>query len=241
MQASHFAACGSPSPAIAGRCVQYEAVCLLRLTLVSRRGAHAPAASRRNVVTATQPRCTTHPPSALSPIAPAIGRGQASAIFDSVPLRIASKATIMNTINNSPTNKNLVDTAAANGSFKTFGKAIDRAGMADTLRGAGPFTVFAPTDAAFEKLPAGKLDNLFKPENKEELVSLLNYHVVSGRKTVADVGKWDAARTVNGQSAPIVFANDQVSIDGALVTSADIGSSNGVIHGIDKVNIPTKQ
>jgi len=147
----------------------------------------------------------------------------------------------MNTINNSPTNKNLVDTAAANGSFKTFGKAIDRAGMADTLRGAGPFTVFAPTDAAFEKLPAGKLDNLFKPENKEELVSLLNYHVVSGRKTVADVGKWDAARTVNGQSAPIVFANDQVSIDGALVTSADIGSSNGVIHGIDKVNIPTKQ
>ena len=147
----------------------------------------------------------------------------------------------MNTMNNTPNSKNLVDTAAADGSFKTFGKAIDRAGMSDTLRGAGPFTVFAPTDAAFDKLPAGKLDNLFKPENKEELVSLLNYHVVSGRKTVADVGKWESARTVNGQPAPITLTNDQVSIDGALVTSADIGSSNGVIHGIDKVNIPTKQ
>ncbi|GAA5077304.1 fasciclin domain-containing protein [Lysobacter panacisoli] len=148
----------------------------------------------------------------------------------------------MSTMTNTSTNtKNLVDTAAADGSFKTFGKAIERAGMSDTLRGVGPFTVFAPTDAAFEKLPAGKLENLFKPENKQELVSLLNYHVVSGRKTVADIGKWEAARTVNGQSAPITLANDKVSIDGAQVTSADISSSNGVIHGIDKVNIPTKQ
>ncbi|HEY5804136.1 MAG TPA: fasciclin domain-containing protein [Lysobacter sp.] len=142
---------------------------------------------------------------------------------------------------NTPNSQNLVDTAAANGLFKTFGKAIDRAGMSDTLRGVGPFTIFAPTDAAFDKLPAGRLENLFKPENKEELVSLLNYHVVSGRKTVADIGKWEEARTVNGQSAPIKMTDDQVSIDGALVTSADIGSSNGVIHGIDKVNIPTKQ
>lgn len=148
----------------------------------------------------------------------------------------------MSTMTNSNSNtKNLVDTAAANGSFKTFGKAIEHAGMSETLRGEGPFTVFAPTDAAFEKLPSGKLDNLFKPENKEELVSLLNYHVVSGRKSVADVGKWEAARTVNGQSAPITLANDKISIDGAQVTSADIASSNGVIHGIDKVNIPTKQ
>ena len=137
--------------------------------------------------------------------------------------------------------KNLVDTAAANGSFKTFGKAIEHADMSDALRGVGPFTIFAPTDAAFDKLPAGKLESLFKPENKEELVSLLNYHLVSGRKLVADVGKWEAAKTVNGQSAPIKLADGKVSIDGALVTSADIGSSNGVIHGIDKVNIPTKQ
>ena len=148
----------------------------------------------------------------------------------------------MSTMTNTSTNtKNLVDTAAADGSFKTFGKAIERAGMSDTLRGVGPFTVFAPTDAAFEKLPDGKLEALFKPENKEELVSLLNYHLVSGRKTVADIGKWDAARTVNGQPAPITLANDKVSIDGAEVTSADISSSNGVIHGINKVNIPTRQ
>ncbi|MDI9239104.1 fasciclin domain-containing protein [Lysobacter sp. LF1] len=148
----------------------------------------------------------------------------------------------MSTMTNTSTNtKNLVDTAAADGSFKTFGKAIERAGMSDTLRGVGPFTVFAPTDAAFEKLPDGKLEALFKPENKEELVSLLNYHLVSGRKTVADIGKWDAARTVNGQPAPITLTNDKVSIDGAEVTSADISSSNGVIHGINKVNIPTRQ
>ena len=145
----------------------------------------------------------------------------------------------MNTVTNTPSTKNLVDTAAANGSFKTFGKAIERAGMSETLRGVGPFTIFAPTDAAFDKLPAGKLENLFKPENKEELVSLLNYHVVSGRKLVADIGKWETAKTVNGQSAPIKMTNDKVSIDGALVTSADIGSSNGIIHGIDKVNVPT--
>jgi uncharacterized surface protein with fasciclin (FAS1) repeats len=147
----------------------------------------------------------------------------------------------MNTTTNTPGTKNLVDTVAANGSFKTFGKAIEKAGMSDTLRGAGPFTIFAPTDAAFDKLPKGKLETLFKPENKEELVSLLNYHVVSGRKMVADVGKWEAAKTVNGQAAPIKLTDNKVSIDGALVTTADIGSSNGVIHGIDKVNIPTKQ
>jgi uncharacterized surface protein with fasciclin (FAS1) repeats len=147
----------------------------------------------------------------------------------------------MNTMTSPISTKNIVDTAAANGSFKTFGKAIEHAGLSDTLRGEGPFTVFAPTDAAFEKLPTGKLENLFKPENKEELVFLLNYHVVSGRKLVADVGKWEAARTVNGQSAPIKLTDKKVSIDGAMVTSADIGSSNGVIHGIDKVNIPTRQ
>lgn len=146
----------------------------------------------------------------------------------------------MSTMTNTPSTKNLVDTAAADGSFKTFGKAIERAGMSDTLRGEGPFTIFAPTDAAFDKLPAGELENLFKPENKEELVSLLNYHVVIGRKHVADIGKWQAAKTVNGQSAPIKMTDDKVSIDGARVTSADIDSSNGVIHGIDKVNIPTR-
>lgn len=147
----------------------------------------------------------------------------------------------MGTMTSTTSSKNLLDTAAANGSFKTFGKAIERAGMSETLRGVGPFTIFAPTDAAFDKLPAGKLDNLFKSENKAELVALMNYHVVNGRKSAADVGKWENAKTVNGQSAPIKLTGTQVSIDGAHVTSADIDSSNGVIHGIDKVNIPTRQ
>jgi uncharacterized surface protein with fasciclin (FAS1) repeats len=144
----------------------------------------------------------------------------------------------MNTMSNS---KNLVDTAAANGSFKIFSKAVEQAGMSETLRGEGPFTVFAPTDAAFDKLPAGKLDTLLKPENKDELVSLLNYHVISGRKSAADIGKWENAKTVGGQSVAIKLVGNQVSIGGAHLTSADIGTSNGVIHGIDQVNIPTKQ
>ncbi|MCR6661956.1 MAG: fasciclin domain-containing protein [Luteimonas sp.] len=142
----------------------------------------------------------------------------------------------------SPSTLNVLDTAAANGTFKTFGTAVEKAGLGDTLRGPGPFTVFAPTDAAFEQLPAGRLETLFKPENKAELTSILNYHVLNGRKSAADVGKWDAAKTINGQSAPIKMTEGKVSIDGAQVTSADIGSSNGVIHGIDKVNMPvTKQ
>lgn len=146
--------------------------------------------------------------------------------------------------NNSPSlptelhTQNLLEAAAANGSFKTFGKAIEQAGMSETLRGPGPFTVFAPTDAAFEKLPKGKLEELFKPENKTELAAILNYHLVNGRKSAADVGKWMSARTLHGQAAPVKLAGDKVSIDGAHVTSADIPSSNGVIHGIDKVNIP---
>jgi uncharacterized surface protein with fasciclin (FAS1) repeats len=139
------------------------------------------------------------------------------------------------------TTKNLVDTAAANDSFKTFSLAVENAGLSESLRGKGPFTIFAPTDAAFEKLPAGRLETLFKPENKAELASLVNYHVINGRKLVGDMKTWVKTKTVNGQTAPIKAANNSISIDGAMITSADIGSSNGVIHGIDKVNIPTKQ
>jgi uncharacterized surface protein with fasciclin (FAS1) repeats len=134
--------------------------------------------------------------------------------------------------------RNLLDTAAAKGSFGTFAKAVAQAGLSETLNGAGPFTVFAPTDAAFAKLPAGKLDALMKSENKDELASILKYHVLSGRKSVADMGKWDTAKTVNGQSAPIRMLEGKFSIDGAHITDSDIGSSNGVIHGIDKVNLP---
>jgi len=136
------------------------------------------------------------------------------------------------------TTLDLLDTAAANGSFNTFGRAVETAGMADTLRGPGPFTLFAPTDAAFDKLPPGKLDSLLDPKNKQELVSLLSYHVLRGRRSAADVGRWKAASTVHGQSAPVRMHEGKVNIDGAQVTAADIDSSNGVIHAIDKVNVP---
>lgn len=142
-------------------------------------------------------------------------------------------------LSNNLSSKNLLDTAAASGDFGTFAKAVEQAGLSETLRGVGPFTVFAPTDAAFAKLPAGKLDTLMKPENKDELASILKYHVLSGRKSVADMGQWDAAKTVNGQSAQIKMTAGKFSIDGAQVTNSDIGSSNGVIHAIDKVILPT--
>lgn len=149
-------------------------------------------------------------------------------------------------MSNSPGNtgtssiKNVVDTAVANGSFKTFSKALRQAGMVDQLQGKGPFTLFAPTDAAFAKLPAGKLDNLLKPENKAELVDLLNYHVLAGRSSAAEVGQMQAAETINGELAPVKLSGSKLTIGGALVTAPDLASSNGVVHGIDKVNMPTR-
>ncbi len=141
--------------------------------------------------------------------------------------------------NSSPTTKNLVDTAAAQGSFKTFGKALKAAGMIETLKGAGPYTVFAPTDAAFDKLPAGKLDNWLKPENKTELISILKYHVTPGRVLAADVGKLNETKTEQGENAKITMRGDKLSINGANVTLTDMGSTNGVLHAIDKVLMPT--
>ena len=139
---------------------------------------------------------------------------------------------------NTPSSLDLIDTAATNTSLKTFSRALQLAGMDDALRATGPFTLFAPTDAAFEQLPPGKLDSLFEPSNKSELASVLNYHVLKGRRSTQDVGNWKAAHTVNGQSAPVTKAAEKVTIDGANITHADIQSSNGVIHAIDKVNIP---
>jgi len=135
---------------------------------------------------------------------------------------------------------NLVDTVASEGSFAIFGRALNAAGLVDTLKSPGPYTVFAPTDAAFEKLPAGKLENWLKPENKAELISILNYHVSPGRVLAADVGKLSETKTVQGQSAKIKMDGDKVMIDDAKVTLADIGSTNGVIHAIDTVLVPTK-
>ena len=145
-------------------------------------------------------------------------------------------------MNNSSMNAttNLVDTAAAQGSFNTFSKALIAADLTETLKGTGPYTVFAPTDAAFQKLPAGTLDGWLKPENKAELISILKYHVTPGRVLASDVGKLTETKTVQGKSASIKMVGEKVTIDEANVTLVDISSSNGVIHAIDTVLSPTQ-
>jgi len=132
----------------------------------------------------------------------------------------------------------IVEVAAANDAFETLVAAVKAAGLVDTLNGAGPFTVFAPTDEAFAKLPAGTVENLLKPENKEKLVALLTYHVVAGKVMAADVVGLDTATTVNGAVADITVVNGVVKIDEATVTATDIKASNGVIHVIDTVIMP---
>ena len=132
----------------------------------------------------------------------------------------------------------IVDTAVAAGSFNTLAAALKAAGLVETLKGPGPFTVFAPTDAAFAKLPAGTLESLLKPENKAKLAGILTYHVVSGKVMAADVVKLTSAKTVNGQSAKIAVDGGKVKVDGANVVKTDIVTSNGVIHVIDTVLLP---
>jgi uncharacterized surface protein with fasciclin (FAS1) repeats len=132
--------------------------------------------------------------------------------------------------------KNIIETAADAGSFTILGQAIDAAGLTETLKGDGPFTVFAPTDAAFEKLPAGALDALLK--DKAKLSSVLTYHVVPGNVTSKDVAGLSSAKTVNGRELSIQARNGKVQIDQATVTQADITASNGVIHVIDRVLMP---
>ncbi|MBL0163477.1 MAG: fasciclin domain-containing protein [Xanthomonadales bacterium] len=132
--------------------------------------------------------------------------------------------------------KDIVDTAVAAGSFKTLAAALDAAGLVATLKGEGPFTVFAPTDAAFAKLPEGSVEALLK--DKAKLTAILTYHVVAGKVMAADVVKLDSAKTVNGQSVTIKVMGDTVHVDAATVTAADIQASNGVIHVIDTVLMP---
>ncbi len=135
---------------------------------------------------------------------------------------------------------NLVETAANDNSFTTFSKALVAAGLSETLQGKGPYTIYAPTDRAFEKLPKGKLDSLLKPENKSELASIINYHVSPGHVSAADVGKLTETKTLQGQMATIKVIDKKVMINGSTVTLIDIASSNGVIHAIDAVLMPTK-
>lgn len=132
----------------------------------------------------------------------------------------------------------IVDVAAGNADFETLVAAVKAAGLVETLSGEGPFTVFAPTDDAFAKLPAGTLESLLKPENKDQLVSILTYHVVAGKVKAADVVKLDTATTVNGQAVDVQVMGSTVKIDEATVTATDIYASNGVIHVIDSVILP---
>jgi uncharacterized surface protein with fasciclin (FAS1) repeats len=132
----------------------------------------------------------------------------------------------------------IVDTAAANGQFTTLVAAIQAAGLVDTLKSEGPFTVFAPTDAAFAALPDGTVENLLKPENKDQLIAVLTYHVVPGKVMSADIaGKSLQVASVQGSELS-VNATDGVKVDNATVVMADIETSNGVIHVIDAVVLP---
>lgn len=132
----------------------------------------------------------------------------------------------------------IVDVAVSAGQFNTLAAALDAAGLVDTLKGDGPFTVFAPTDAAFAALPAGTVESLLKPENKDQLIAVLTYHVVAGKVTAEDVVKLTSATTVNGADVSIAVVDGSVRIDNATVVKTDIAASNGVIHVIDSVILP---
>ena len=134
--------------------------------------------------------------------------------------------------------QDVVDTAVGAGQFKTLAAALTVAGLVPTLKGAGPFTVFAPTDEAFAKLPKGTVEDLLKPENKAKLTAILTYHVVSGKVMAADVAKMTSAKTVQGSSAKVSTMGGGVMIDASRVTKTDIVASNGVIHVIDTVMMP---
>jgi uncharacterized surface protein with fasciclin (FAS1) repeats len=173
----------------------------------------------------------------------------ASAVADECPVAAAQKAKAMaqakaqaqahvQTVALKADRKDIVDTAVGAGSFKTLVAAVQAAGLVETLKGAGPFTVFAPTDEAFAKLPAGTVESLLKPENKEKLVAVLTYHVVPGKVMAADVVKLTEAPTVQGSKAKVKVADGTVMIDNAKVVKTDIETSNGVIHVIDAVILP---
>ena len=132
----------------------------------------------------------------------------------------------------------IVDTAVAAEGFETLVAAVKAADLVETLKGKGPFTVFAPTDEAFAKLPKGTLESLLKPENKKKLAAILTYHVVAGKVMAADVVKLTEAKTVQGSSAKIKVSGGKVKVDEANVVVTDIACSNGVIHVIDAVILP---
>jgi uncharacterized surface protein with fasciclin (FAS1) repeats len=133
--------------------------------------------------------------------------------------------------------KDIVDTAVAAGTFNTLAAALTQAGLVETLKGEGPFTVFAPTDAAFAALPAGTVENLLLPENKEQLIAVLTYHVVPGKVMSTDLSEGLKAATVNGAEVTVTL-DGGAKVNGAVISTADIEASNGVIHVIDSVILP---
>ena len=134
--------------------------------------------------------------------------------------------------------KNIVQNAMNSKDHTTLVAAVKAAGLVDTLQGKGPFTVFAPTNEAFAALPAGTVDTLLKPENKEKLVKILTYHVVPAKAEAKDVAGMKSAKTVNGKDLKLKVDDGKVKVDDATVTQADIEASNGVIHVIDTVLMP---
>ena len=131
----------------------------------------------------------------------------------------------------------IVDTAVAAGSFNTLAAALTAAGLIETLKGPGPFTVFAPTDAAFAALPAGTVEDLLKPENKDKLIAILTYHVVAGKVMSTDLTEGMKAKTVNGAEITITLEGG-AKVNVAVISAADIMATNGVIHVIDQVILP---
>jgi len=132
----------------------------------------------------------------------------------------------------------IVDTAVANGSFTTLAAALEAAGLIETLKSDGPFTVFAPTDEAFAKLPEGTVEMLLMPENKDKLVAILTYHVVPGKVSAVEVVELDSAKTVNGSDVQISVREGTVFINDSRVVMTDVYASNGVIHVVDTVILP---
>ena len=142
-------------------------------------------------------------------------------------------------INGVAADKDIIATAAAAGSFNTLAAALQAADLTDALKGEGPFTVFAPTDDAFKKLPPGTVESLLEPENKDKLRAILTYHVVAGKVTAAQALKLSSAKTLNGENLAISTHDGTVMVNNAKVVKADIRASNGVIHVIDAVIMPT--
>ncbi len=135
--------------------------------------------------------------------------------------------------------KDIVSTAESAGQFTTLIAALKAAGLVDMLKGAGPFTVLAPTDAAFSKLPAGSMDILLKPENQKKLVGILTYHVVCGNLKAAAVMTTSSAKTLNGQAVELSLSGRTVHVNDSAIVKADIAASNGTIHTIDTVLLPS--